>query len=73
MNGSTVIRITVNACSQGFFLNQKTMLCSPVCGEWAEFPPGIVEAFKVTLAILYIFHFIGTIVALSLSRATIIK
>ena len=62
-----MIRIAVNACSRGFLFNQKTMLCTPVCGEWAEFPPGIVEAFKITLAVLYIFHFIGTVVALALS------
>ena len=65
-NGSIVINRSIN-CSQTFALNPQTGLCSPVCGEWEEFPHDLVVVFDVVTALLYIFHLIGTGIALTFS------
>ena len=54
-------------CSQGFSISLKTGLCSPVCGEWEEFSHSDVVAFKLTYSLLYTLHFIGTLIALTIS------
>ncbi len=45
----------------------KTGLCSPVCGEWEEFPHDVVVAFDIITALLYILHLIGIAIALAFS------
>ena len=68
-NDSTAVANTSTAinCSQNFFFNAVTGLCSPVCGEWEEFPHNIVVTFDAVTTLLYIFHLIGTGIALAFS------
>ena len=68
-NDSTAVAnksIIIN-CSQSFYFNEAIGRCSPVCGEYKEFPHNIVVTFDVITALLYIFHLIGTGIALAFS------
>ena len=64
--GSIIANASIN-CSERFSLSPQTGLCSPVCGEWEEFPHEVVVAFDVITALLYIFHLIGITIALAFS------
>ena len=66
-NGSGVVNTSAINCSQGFSLSPQTGLCSPVCGEWEEFSPNIALVFYIFTALCYIFHLIGTGIALAFS------
>ena len=57
--------IYVSNCSQHFSLNEETGFCSPVCGEWEEFTHDQVIAFTVLTTLVYLFHFIGAIIAIA--------
>jgi hypothetical protein len=65
-NSSLVGNASIN-CSERFSLSPQTGLCSPVCGEWEEFPHGVVVIFDVITALLYILHLIGIAIALAFS------
>ena len=62
-----VVENTVLNCSEQFFFNERTRLCSPLCGEWEEFSHSTVVAFFTVYVFLYIIHLIGTVTALTLS------
>lgn len=64
--GSLIANVSIN-CSERFSLSSQTGLCSPVCGEWEEFPHEVVAAFDAITAFLYIFHLIGIGIALAFS------
>ena len=59
--------VFVRNCSQRFALNEVTGFCSPVCGEWEEFPRKQVITFAVLITLLYILHIIGTVIAIAFS------
>ena len=61
------INVFVRNCSQRFALNEVTGFCSPVCGEWEEFPRKQVITFAVLITLLYILHIIGTVIAIAFS------
>ena len=66
-NGSGVVNTSTINCSQRFYLSPQTGMCSPVCGEWEEFSHDIVVILNIFTALLYIFHLIGTGIALAFS------
>ena len=66
-NGSGVVNTSTINCSQRFYLSPQTEMCSPVCGEWEEFSHDIVVILNIFTALLYIFHLIGTGIALAFS------
>ena len=66
-NGSGVVNTSTINCSQGFYHSPKTGMCSPVCGEWEEFSHDIVVVLNTITALFYVFHLIGTGIALAFS------
>ena len=59
--------VHVRNCSQHFSLNEETGFCSPVCGEWEEFTHNEVLIFATITTFLYLFNFIGAIIAIAFS------
>ena len=66
-NGSGVVNTSTIICSQRFSLSPQSGMCLPVCGEWEEFSHEVVLAFNIFTALFYIFHLIGTGIALAFS------
>ena len=54
-------------CSEGFYINENTGLCTPECGVWEEFPHSFVVGIDAVVIFSGIVYFVSGLAVLVLS------
>ena len=58
---------TGRVCNEGFYINEKSGLCTPECGVWEEFPHSFIVGVDAVVILLGIVYFLSGLAVLVLS------